>query len=259
MIKACLFFVLIASTLEVTIMAGQLSEPVTQESFLKLFERFSDRDQLSKYMKQNDFRGPIKEFVSRCLDLKLAERVSEYRARINAIEAKDPLYNINMKGGGALWLIQEIASQGDFESLELLEKDFPLGLKDAFWRGVAVNATDDAKKLLVKWAKENPTVPTLMPYHPNGVNLLIEMAEDKNATVGSRVRCLRLLGNKRLTNDDLDKIKETNALDKIKALMSKHMSFVNDGASDDKPPATLGSVAAETVQKLEAAIKLQEK
>jgi hypothetical protein len=240
----------------VEIMAGQLSEDEKEvDSFRKLLNSFSNANPY-ELMKQSDFRGPIKEFVSHCRELKLPERVNEYRAKINAIEVKDPLSNI--KGGGAHWLIFEIANQGDFESLELLEKDFPLRLKDAFWEGVVINGDkDDAKKLLVKWAKENPIVPVLMPYHPNGVNLLIEMAEDKNVPVDNRITCLHLLGSKRVTND-LDKIRATNALDRIKALVSDKSLIVFNNSwvgSDNKPE----NVAAQTVMEIELAIKLQAK
>jgi hypothetical protein len=224
--RTYLFLVLISSTLAVPIMAGQRSEDARESE-----------------------TWPFKAFVSRCRDAKLTERMSEYRAKINDLvkQGKVRFYDY----AGVYNLIQEIARQGDFESLELLEKDLPSDLKEAAWKSVSANAnTDDANKLLVKWAMENPTVPILIIHHPNCVNLLIERAEDSKAPMDDRVSCLNILA----------RMRATNVLDRIKALMSDKSICCFQGLSnnlDNLPKAfTLGTVAAETVRQLEA-IKMQ--
>jgi hypothetical protein len=198
-----------------------------------------------------EYRGPFADFVSRCRNSKLMERMSEYRTMIDDLVKQGKVRFSDYPS--VYTLMQEIARQGDFESLEMLEKELPSDLKQAAWNNVAANANkDEAKRLLVKWARENPTVPVLMQYHPNGVNLLIEMAENKKVPVDDRVLCLDLLA----------RMRATKVLDRIKALMSDQSPCCMAGLSnrlEDLPKAfDLGNVAARVVKELEG-IKLQEK
>jgi hypothetical protein len=188
-----------------------------------------------------EYQGPFKDFVSRWRDSKLAERVSGYRAKFDDLVKQGDIF-------AAEELVSEMARQGDFESLDLLEKNLPPDLKKAVWQGVASKPnTDDAKKLLVKWAKENPTVPILMQYHPKGMDLLIEMAEDKNARVEDRVYCLRILAYMPAATKVIDRIKA------LKSDQSKYSDIQPDIIEELSPqysPPTLGRVASETVDKL---------
>jgi hypothetical protein len=224
-----LFFILITSTLTVSIIAGQRSEA----------------------MMECEFGSSCYSFVSTCMMSSLAERVNKYRAKIDDLLKRgkhgktrfDVIYAL-------LW---EMARQGDFEGLDQLEKDLPRDLKEGIWVAVSGNhATDDAKKLLVKWQKENPTVPLLMEYHADGVELLIKMAEDKNAPVDDRAMCLEFLGRMPAA---------TKVLYRVKALMSDQticVSCMISAPGGVLSMTTMGSVAAEVVKKLEA-IKLQGK
>jgi hypothetical protein len=241
-----LFILLITGTLTVSIMAGQ---------------RIGDA-------KKNESTWPFKDFVSRCRDHKLSERLNEYRAQMDALIKQGryrPLKGCYREDGyffdcrhddGFLFdLIYQIAKQGDFEGLELLEKDIPSPpWKYEFWEAVTDNDTmDGARKLLVKWAIENPAVIILMKYHPNGLNLLIEMAEDKN-TDHNRAVCLEILASM----PDATKV-----LDRIKALISDKSGIfiVNEPRWDTgiSYPKTVGDIAARAVEILEAAKKQQEK
>jgi hypothetical protein len=229
MIRTYFLFVLIASTLEVTIMASQGSE--------------------------NDWESklrPFKEFVIGCKDGELTERLKKYSTKIDALIKEGKTRNMLKMDNGLYGLMEEIARQGDFECLDLIEKNLPQDLKMAVWLGVRTNVTDDSKKMLVKWAMENPAVSALMDYHPNAVKLLIERAEDKKAAGEERVMCLRMLARMP---------EAASVLDRIKALMSDHSGFVNIGVQflPGKPPETVGSIAAETVKQLEASIQKQEK
>jgi hypothetical protein len=166
-------FILMISLLEVTNMSGQRNEHASESNSSESFN----------------------DFVSRCRDHKLSERVNEYRAKMNTLIKQGrgkPLNQSLSKDGGYFFdLISEITKQGDFESLELLKKDLPPSWQYEFYMAVAFNENiDGAKKLLIKWAIENPTVPFLMKYHPDGMNLLIEMVEDKNASAEDIVACL---------------------------------------------------------------------
>jgi hypothetical protein len=208
-------------------------------------------------------RRPFKDFVSRYRDHKLSERVNEYRNKVLSLIMQGLWIYGRSKGdfvyradGYLFDLISEIAKQGDFESLELLEKDLTSSdLKHEFWNAVERNDDmDDAKKLLVKWAKENPTVPGLMRYHPNGVNLLIEIAENKNANIDERCECLHILAHMPAA---------TKVLDRIKALRTDP-SRQPPGTSENevrwlmgKPPVAIAAERA--ANELEAAKKQQEK
>jgi hypothetical protein len=197
-----------------------------------------------------EYQGPFNDFVSRCRKGKLTERVSEYRAKFDDLVNQGKMY---LKGPAACEFMREIASQGDFESLDLLERDTPQDSKKAVWEGVSNNAnTDDANKLLVKWAKENPTVPRLFKYQPNGVQLMIEVAEDRNAPFDDRITCLQRLVSERVTTD---------VLDRIRALKSdkSHSFYLPNNALDDLTLLpTVGSIAAYVVKEIERR-KLQEK
>jgi hypothetical protein len=205
---------------------------------------------ISTLMGAMEYPGPFKDFVSRCRDSKLSERVSEYRAKFDDLLKQGKMY---LKEPAAYELMREIASQGDFESLDLLERDLAPNLKNAVWEGVSNNSnTDDAKKLLLKWAKENPTVPLLMRYHPRGVDLMIEMAEDKKVRMEYRVQCLEMLASMPAA---------IKVLDRIKALMSDQSEYYEHISPDIRYefyPQTLGTYAAETVKEIERR-KLQEK
>jgi hypothetical protein len=204
-----------------------------------------------------EYKGPFTDFVSRCRDHKLTERVSEYRAKMDTLRPKPirwPNNEVYFED-----LISEIAEQGDFEGLELLEKDLtPQQQKYSFWPAVAFYENLGAAKLLVKWAKENPTVIILMKYHPNGLNLLIEMAENIKAEGAARVQCLEILASIPAA---------TKFLDRIKALMSDQSGFDQirigevrwDAGIQTWYPKTVGDVAARTVETIESAKKLQEK
>jgi hypothetical protein len=231
-------FFFITTLLEVAIMTGQ---------------------QQSEYVSKNSSGRPFEDFVSRWHDSNLSERVNEYSVEMDTLirlNKSKPLRGALSKEGYFFDLISEIAKQGDFESLELLEKDIPPHWKYEFWAAVELYGNiDSAKKLLVKWAIENPTVRTLMKYHPNGVNLLIERAEDKRSD--DRDKCLRDLAHM------TDAIK---VLDRIKALTSDQGGFFQigqtrffSGIGVPPQPETVGSVAAETVKELEAVKKLQDK
>jgi hypothetical protein len=160
---------------------------------------------------KNETSRPFKDFVSQCRNDKLIDCMNEYRAKIDTLINKKARSKWDLDGIDGL--IYEIARQGDFESLELLEKDFPPHLKKVVWEVVSnYSSKDDVHTLLVKWAKENPTSPVLMKYHPNGLNLLIEMAENKSARFEDRIRCLQVL------SEMPDAIK---VLDRIKALASE--------------------------------------
>jgi hypothetical protein len=202
---------------------------------------------------------PFEDFVSRWHDSDLSERVNKYRVEIDTLIRQNrskPLKGYLSKEGYFFDLISEIAKQGDFESLELLEKDIPPRWKPEFWAAVELyDNIDSAKKLLVKWAIENPTIRDLMKYHPNGVNLLIEKAEDK--TYVHRADCLRDLAHMP------DAIK---VIDRIKALTSDQSGFYqlgqtrfDSGLGFPQPPDTVGEFAAETVKTIEAKMKLQVK
>jgi hypothetical protein len=224
--RTYLFFVLVTIILTVAIMAEQPGDNA------KKFEA----------------PGPFKDFVSRCREDNLTERMREYRAKIDVLLKQGwPVFaEMRSDVSSAYGLIFEVARQGDFESLEMLEKDLLPDLKKAVWMSVvANNNTDDAKRLLVKWAKENPSELRLMPYHPNGVNLLIELAEDKNAPVNDRVMCLDRLAFMPAA---------TKVLDRIKALRSDQSEYSWSGVGGLME--TIGSVAAQTLMKLEA-INLQ--
>jgi hypothetical protein len=206
--------------------------------------------QQSEYSGKSNLGQPFKDFVSRCRDHKLTERVNEYRAEMDTLIKQDkgkPVKGALSGEGYFLDFISEIANQGDFESLELLEKDLAINWRYEFWLGVAEHDNmDGAKKLLVKWAIENPTEPMLMKYHPNGLNLLIEMAEDKRS--GKRAVCLRILAHMP------DAIK---VLDRIKALTSDQSRYFQIGEVR-WVHSTVGSVAEETVKEIEQR-KLQKK
>jgi hypothetical protein len=232
--RTYLFFALVASILTIPIMAGQRIEGAGQSTY----------------------QSPFRDFVSSCRDNKLAEHVSKYRAKIDELAAMNAMYG---KGPAEEELTREIARQGDLKSLELLEKDLPNRLKKAVWSSLRPNDnTDDGNKLLVKWAIENPAEITLMRYHPNGVDLLIKTAEDKNASFDNRVTCLYFLG---------EMPGATKVLDRVRALMSdkttrEFLDLINvpGGVMPDiAHPDTIGSVAAETVKKHEALIQKQKK
>jgi len=227
-----LFFVLFACTLIASIMFGQENETVNK----------------------NETSRPFKNFVSRRRDSALSERMNEYRAKMDTLESK-PLKAL--RDDYFMDLISEIAKQGDYESLELLEKGLIESWKYEFWMGVTANDNmEGAQKLLDKWAIKNPTVPMLMKYHPNGLNLMIETAENKTARGRDRVDCLRNLA----PMPDAIKV-----LDRIKAMMSDQSGFFQisevrwDPGIGISQPRTVGDVAAETVAKIKAAKKLQEK
>jgi hypothetical protein len=229
--RICLLFVLIISTFAMGIITGQRAEGAVQFGNYRSF----------------------KDFVSRFRDSKLSERINEYRTMMDTLKRQGCMKYIKVSCSGndgfLFDLISEIAKQGDFESLELLQKDLETSWKQEYWRAVAVNDNmDDAKKLLVKWAKENPSVPMLMKYHPNGVNLLIEMAEDKNAEGRNRVDCLDILAHMP------DAIK---VIDRVKALTSDQSGFFQisevrwDPGIGIPQQKTVGDVAAITVKEIE--------
>jgi|WetSurMetagenome_2_1015567.scaffolds.fasta_scaffold21982_3 ankyrin repeat protein len=214
----------------------------------------SPREDVVKLLRQHGAAEGVKETLndsaSRCPDSPFTQRMSDYSAKIDALVKQG---NRGKTSWDVLYgLTRGIADWGDFECLELLEKDLPQGLKEAVWHSVARNnATDQAKKLLVKWAKENPTVPVLMQYHPNGVELLIKMAEDKNTPVDDREMCLRYLA----------RMHATNVLDRINALMSDQtmLSMISLPGGVIPENWTIGSVAAEVVKELAAWRVLQKK
>jgi hypothetical protein len=195
---------------------------------------------------------PFIDFVSHCRNDKLIDRMNEYRAKIDILKQKK---SSRCKGNldGIAGLMEEIARQGDFESLELLEKDLQPDLKKTAWNGaIHFGDTDEAKRLLAKWAKENPTEPLLFKYQPNGVQLMIKMAEDRNAPFSDRVTCLQGLANMRVTTD---------VLDRIRALTSdkSHSFYLPNNAPEDLTLLpTVGSIAADIVKIIEQR-KLQEK
>jgi hypothetical protein len=128
-----------------------------------------------------EYPEPFKDFVADCQNSKLANRINQYRAKMNDLKQDNYKFGLS---DCLMDLISEIAKQKDFESLELLEKDLTPHQKESLWVGVASNdKIEGAKKLLAKWAIENPSVPLLMLYHPNGLNLLIETAENKNTGI----------------------------------------------------------------------------
>jgi hypothetical protein len=119
-----LFFILFTSTLAVALMAGQPSGDV---------EKYDPR--------------PFKDFVSRWRDSTLSERASEYRAKLDTLKS-EPLKGALNKEGYFFDLISETAKQGDFESLELLEKDISPHWKSEFWMAVELYGNiDSAEKL----------------------------------------------------------------------------------------------------------------
>jgi hypothetical protein len=186
--------------------------------------------------------SPFKEFVSHCQKSIITERISEYRTKIDAL-VKQHKIGFSPVDDGVYGLMGEIARQGDFQGLELLEKDLPQNLRKATWMGAQSNATDDAKKLLIKWAKEKPGEPILMQYLPDGINLLIEMAEDIKAKPDDRVLCLTLLANMRATN----------VIERIRKLIKdESLCCLLDGPPNDSI-TTVGMIAAETVSRLEKA------
>jgi ankyrin repeat protein len=196
-------------------------------------------------------RRPFKDFVSRYRDRKLSERVNEYRNKVLSLIMQGLWIYGRSKGdfvykadGYLVDLILEIAKQGDFESLELLEKDLKGDIRYEFWNAVERNDDmDGAKKLLVKWAKENPTVLMLRQYQPNGLNLLIEMAEDKNAKFEDRHECLLILSRM----PDAAKV-----LDRIRALTSdKSHSLILNVPEFPKYEPTVGRAASYAVDEIE--------
>jgi hypothetical protein len=217
--RTYLFFILFAGIPAVALMAGQPSEDWKTRPFI--------------------------DFVSRCRDHKPSERVSEYRAEVNSLKevAHLPQYGSKGNEGGIDGLMEEIAKQGDFEILELLEKDFPPDLKKSVWQAVSrYSSKDDANKLLVKWAKENPASPVLMKYHLNGLNLLIEMAGNKSAKYEDRLHCLYVL------SEMPDAVK---VLDRIRALTSDQSFEITVSMIDDMEYMRLGSIAARVVKEIE--------
>jgi hypothetical protein len=232
--RTYLFFVLVSTSLTVAIMAGPRCEDVTESKGPR----------------------PYQDFVSCCRAANLTERRSVYRAKIdNLVEFRKEY----LKGSAVEELIREIARQGDFESLELLEKDLPPTLKMYVWQSVVDNNhTKDANALLVKWAKENPRVPLLMEYLPNGVDLLIKTAEDKNASFDNRVTCLYFLGAMPGATKVLDRVRALIS-DKTTPEILDLINVLGGVIPDIEHQETLGSVAAETVKKLEALIQKQRK
>jgi hypothetical protein len=221
--RTFLFLVLVSSVLTVSVMAGQYSNEGKKYESLR----------------------PFDSFVSQYRNSKLTERIGEYRAKIDDLvkQGKTAVFPMDSVYG----LMREIAGQEDFEALELLAKDLPLALEMQVWESVAVNNhTKDAQALLVKWAIENPTVPLLMRYLPNGVELLIEMAENKNAPPEDRAMCLNLLGTMPAA---------ITVLTRIKALMSDQSVWSWSGLGGE--PETISRSAGEAVKSLEAK-KLQE-
>jgi hypothetical protein len=223
--RTYLFFILFASALAAALMAGQPGEDVMK----------------------NELSRPFKDFVSRCRDHKLTERVNEYRAEIDTLKNKKARSKWDMDGIDGL--MNEIANQGDFESLELLERDFTPDQKKAVWQIVSNRSSkDDANKLLLKWAKENPTSPVLMKYHPNGLNLLIEMAENTMAIFEDRIRCLNVL------SEMPDAIK---VLDRIRTLTNEQGETdisklpTTENMIDDISYSYVSTYAAIAVEKIE--------
>jgi hypothetical protein len=223
-------FILMISLLEVTNMSGQRNEHARESNSIESFN----------------------DFVSRCRDHKLSERVNEYRAKMNTLIKQGrskPLNKLSSKDGDYFFdLISEITKQGDFESLELLEKDPVLIWKHEFYMAVAFNENiDGANKLLIKWAIENPTMPFLMKYHPNGMYLMIEMAENKNASAEDRVACLHSLAYLPAA--------AIKFLDRIKALISDQSTYfrINEPRWGSGIPyaKTVGDVAAQLAEGLE--------
>jgi hypothetical protein len=205
-------------------------------------------------------RRPFKDFVSRCRDHKPTERMNEYRAKMDTLSPK-PIRSLNTKVYFED-LISEIAEQGDFEGLDLLEKDLSPDRQYAFWRAVEFYENLGAAKLLVKWAKENPAVIILMKYHPNGLNLLIDVAENKKAEGAARVKCLEILASMPAATKFLDRIKalmsDQSVFDQIRIGEVRWDSGIQTGIQTWYPK-TVGEVAARTVETIESAKKLQEK
>jgi hypothetical protein len=84
-----------------------------------------------------------------------------------------------------------------------------------------------------------------MEYQPNGLNLLIEMAEDNNAKFEDRCECLRNLAH----TPDAAKV-----LDRIRALTSdkSHAFWLPNNAPEDLTLLpTVGSIAFYAVDEIE--------
>jgi len=184
--------------------------------------------------------NPFAEFVRDQSTLLPASRVQAYLAKMEDLVAEDK--RGAKEPDGIYALIQEIVAAGDISCLgELEKKTSDLEEKKAIWVGVTRSKSAAAQELLAGWALLHPDVPELMRYHPNGPELLMELAEDKDALTVERVKCIRLLVY----------MNETSIISRLESLTNDPTQVFEVSMKPGQEILTVGKVAEKAIHTLQ--------
>jgi hypothetical protein len=194
--------------------------------------------------KNDDPKRPYKRFVEEALEEPVETRADKYFEVAKQLKRgmKYRLYdknNLNI-------FVKEIVLQRDYAGLEklelLLENHYA---KKILWISLSwrVRRVEDeeGRNLLKKWAMKNTSSPVLLCHHPNGIELMMRMIEDRNIEGDKRAQCALFLEN----------MENTDLLPRLKKYINdKTVVFITSSRSGK--PTTLGDIIKNTVRKLEA-------
>lgn len=184
----------------------------------------------------------LKETIKSIQDKPAETRVLKYLELVNVARKS--------KKGKEHYLIpviKEILLCQDIEGIIKLEEKLEVkSEKEVIWSYIIKKAGKRAEKALESWANQNPDVPILLKYHPNGTELMLEILENENASITDRNTCAYLLGESG----------NTSIIKRIRKYENDNTPITFSCLSPNGNIPVLGETVKKSVKKL---IKLKEK
>lgn len=168
---------------------------------------------------------------------------AELRADKYVYDTQDMVIYYKSTGDGADTFSEyckEIISQNDFQGILFFETKLNnMAKRETLWKAVIKYGADNenAHVLLKIWAENNVNIPMLMKFHPNGVQLLLDMAQASDVESDKRALCVRIVS-------EMPDPRVQKAFEKLKS----DNTLINEPSA--KTRKTLGDIVAECIQKM---------
>jgi len=189
-----------------------LGEKVPKEEFIEKSKTFDiskvDRKKLNKRAEQfeNEKTGPIRYYNERVfrtkvgglMGLSLEQRVNEYENIITKLKrGEDPVRGEKKYAAG---FIDEIILLDDFDGLYLLQKKIKdRSIKKRIFECLLFfKKYKKVKGLLHKISLENTWCVDILPYYPNGAELLMSIVDKTDEDINRRVKAVQIIGREKI-------------------------------------------------------------